>query len=557
MWKSNSDSELQSSCVSNCDNHQSRGKNFLIQTRDRVRNLFHRKAEADKENAFRFHRRKSWPPKCDTKDDELIFRQQSNCRKKSVRKQWPKEKTSTDQELSRIDLFKRLEITGSRVRERIEDFENKQPTNSVVVGVPNIVAGNPNNAISRETKSGAGSLLFKKNFIAKNGLVSNLACQFESRELSTTSETCDSNEWNTGECDQVKLNASSTLVYSRLMKPPIPPSPTSISMTAAHSSNHIDDQIECLSTYLSSSSCENPAHQSNAAVYSQFSDQASSGLLKRALSYDQMIMLDSNHCHIHSPLSTTTTTVSSSDSSLKKCKKSLAVRSSMDSNNNDDDCDRPIVLPGNNDQHNEIITCHQLLQPLHRTCSLPNIADDDQLNGNKAACSRLKGHCRHCGNSCHKSVSNHRIKRSSIKWQLAHMGKAWALMTPLDLQFLRQMTCHHCNDETKCSHNDGFVRRRAERLETYKHDPSSSSNASANTIRTDESESMSERPFKHSPNFDGQLKLSKSFNHPSSSIKSSIESAIMSATLTAEKKSKKTYGKSHPLDKLNRASTIS
>ncbi|OTF73696.1 Slingshot dual specificity phosphatase-like protein, partial [Euroglyphus maynei] len=549
IWKSNSDSELQSSCVSNCDSHQSlsRGKNFLLQTRERVRNLFHRKAETDKENAFRFHRRKSWPPKCDTKDNELIFQPPSNNRKReisirSIRKQWPKDNSPTDQELSRIDLFKRLEIKGSRVRERIENFENKLPANSVI-GVPTIGVGNPI-AMNRETKNSAGSLFFKKNILPKNGLVSNLACQFESKESTTTNETCDSSEWNTCDGDQVKLDAPSTLFYSRLMKPPIPPPSTATcgGTTAAHSLTQIDDQIECLSAYLSPS-CENHAHYPTSAVYSQFSYKTSSGLLKRALSYDQMIMLDNKHCHIHPPLSSTT--VLSSDSSLKKSKKSLAVRSSMDSNNNDDDCDRAFVLPGHNDQwsRNEMLTRHQLSQPLHRTYSLPNMADDYQSNESKATFNRHKGRC---GNSCRKSASNHHNKRSSIEWQLAQVSKTMALMTPLDLQFLRQMTCHRCNNEAKCSHIDEFVPRRTERRETYKQHPSAASpNTTASIICSDKSDQPSDQ---HPTSFDGQFKLSKSFNHPSSSMKSSIESTIMSTTLTAEKKSKKTYGKSHPLD---------
>ncbi|XP_075591967.1 protein phosphatase Slingshot [Dermatophagoides farinae] len=514
MWKSNSDSELQSSCVSNCDGLQSssRGKNFLIQTRER--DLFHRKAETDKENVFRFHRRKSWPPKCNTKDD-LIFRSQSNNRRRetlirSDKNQWPKDNCNTaKQELSRITMFKRVEIKGSRVRERIEDFENKQPTNSVAAAVCVPTIGTSNN------------LLFKKNITAKNGLVSNLACQFESKESTATNETYDSNEWNTGVSDQVKLDVSSALVYSRLMKPPIPPPSTNSNATAAHPSTHIDDQIECLPVYLSS--CEYHAHLT--AIGSQYSDKTSSGgLLKRALSYDQMIMLDNNYCYIHSPLLPTTTNVSSSDSSLKKCKKSLAVRSSMDSNNNDNDCVRVTVIPGHHDQwpRNEMTICHQLLQPLHRTCSLPNMADDDHLNADKVVCSRFKNQCSNC-----KTV----------------------LMTPLDLQFLRQMTSHHCNNDnaTKCSHIDGFVRRRTEQLETYRQHSSSIPNTAA-SVCPDESKFTDNRPSDHPPIFNSLLKSSKSFNHSSSSTKSSIESAIMSTTLASEKKSKKTYGKSHPLD---------
>ena len=111
MWKSNSDSELQTSkCKSDSDDESGGGSN-------KKKYLKQNKRKDDKENGFKFHRRKSWPPK------DVIFRH-----KETNKIQNPRSDSFCyldNKGFSNYDVMHKSEIKSS-VKERIEDFENKQ-----------------------------------------------------------------------------------------------------------------------------------------------------------------------------------------------------------------------------------------------------------------------------------------------------------------------------------------------------------------------------------------------------------------------------------------------
>lgn len=93
IWKSNSDSELQ-----NSDYETNAKKKILKPLRERALR------KDDKENAFKFHRRRSWPPK-----DKVLF---SHLENKIL---------NFNNHDDNHDVIKK-----SCVKERIENFENKQ-----------------------------------------------------------------------------------------------------------------------------------------------------------------------------------------------------------------------------------------------------------------------------------------------------------------------------------------------------------------------------------------------------------------------------------------------
>lgn len=188
--------------------------------------------------------------------------------------------------------------------------------------------------------------------------------------------------------------------------------------------------------------------------------------------------------------------IDSTDVSLKKCKKSF---------------------PRNADDSTS--THRNNGQPLARTLSLPNITLDllsfkQKINQNYS---------------------------TLVLRQTAYMKSA-----PLDLHYIRTQLNKQIND------SDGFVKRRTEELEKGEKEPSSKLNKSRSmpsspnfhflSSAIEKCPSNKGRPLHHSVS-------TKSFDF-SMSAKCSFESGSLA---TDQKKShKKTYGRSHPLDKLHR-----
>lgn len=292
--------------------------------------------------------------------------------------------------------------------------------------------------------------MFRKN-IAKNGLVSNLACQFEPKETINDILTVDNGQ------------------QQRFLKPPIP-------FNKAPKS-HLDLN-------------QKKYHTINLSRY-PFKNELPNRILKRALSFDNI--LDYKY-------------LNSNDNSLKKCRKSFTNIFNQQFKIND----------------------NASSLALHRTTSLPNIPEK-LFNTRK------------------------RIICLNTFKQTMHLKSS-----PLDL---------HCMNETET--DGGFVKRRTEELENRHQSLSIITNSMPSSPNLSTEHYIQRKTFfnhkNHSCNH--QVKLSKSFNCPSSYNKSKESSTPVHIVATMDNNSqlmkmdnnnkrnfKKTYGKSHPLDKLNRAS---
>ncbi|KAI7688090.1 hypothetical protein SSS_08051 [Sarcoptes scabiei] len=408
MLKSNSDSELQT----NIGKNECKKKFFKFK--------IHRKN--DKDNSNRSHRRSSW-----SFEDNFVHHQenQDNCGR------------GIYCEMTDKNIGDYASTIKPSVKEKIEGFENKQPT----------------------TTRSRRNLIFSKKNVARNGLVSNLACQFEPKESAI-------------------IDISNFENHHKLFKPPIHPSSLS------------KDQLNSILQGRSS------LPRSNLIKYS-LKDEYSNKILKRTLSYDNLI--DLSQCKY----------LQTNDNSSKKCKQSFPRYPSSYRN-----------LYQN--------TASNCKNELSRACSLPNIDTE---------CKSLA------------KLYKNSIKSTTEKKSTNHFKSS-----PLDLQFIGYQNLMNDNE------SDGFVKRRTEELEIL----SQSMNYISTSMPSTPNMITDPTIGRKSINEDNLIKLSNSFNCPRSYSKNQLPTSIFlkkpsmkidqNVKINNIIKLKKTYGKSHPLDKLNHAS---
>lgn len=263
VWRSNSESDLndvvygKKSKGKHCDNLFS-GRHKIVK-QDKFSN-------DNKENKIKLfpitHRRRSWPPKEVDDSNYILFQNNKKNRFHSRRSHVSTEFFfNDDSDMENFGNEMDKSTFGSRVKEKIEGFENFKQSNK--------------------------KLNHKKN-VAKNGLVSNLACQFESKDKEAMNDLSNLEQYN----------------RNGFSKPPI----------LLRSVKAVNENLLCDLDQLDGPRNDiltNELVPDMTLVFKCLSTKSeySSRILKRTLSCDNILNISKN--------------MDSSDVSLKKCKKSF------------------------------------------------------------------------------------------------------------------------------------------------------------------------------------------------------------------------------------------